>query len=247
MTMTASPTIDAPTDRRPAWQRWLPVAVLAAGIALFFLLGGHRLVSFETLRDHRAALHQFVTERSVLAALAYIAIYVVGAALSIPGGAVLTVAGGFLFGTVLGSLYVVIGATIGATLVFLIARSAIGASIGARIGPTMQRMEAGFRENAFSYLLVLRLVPLFPFWLVNLVPALLGVSTRTFILATLIGIIPGSLVFASVGSGLDSVFASGQDLSAQTALTGEVAVALIGLALLALVPVFYRHIKRRGR
>jgi uncharacterized membrane protein YdjX (TVP38/TMEM64 family) len=106
-------------------------------------------------------------------------------------------------------------------------------------------MEAGFQENAFNYLLVLRLIPLFPFWIVNLVPAFLGVKLRTYMLGTLIGIIPGSFVFASVGAGLGSVLDSGQEFSPSSVLTPQIVIALIGLAVLALLPVAYRKWRRR--
>jgi uncharacterized membrane protein YdjX (TVP38/TMEM64 family) len=166
-------------------------------------------------------------------------------ALSVPGGAVLTIAGGFLFGSILGTVLVVIAATLGATLVFLIARSALGDPLRARAGPFLQRMEAGFQENAFNYLLVLRLIPLFPFWIVNLVPAFLGVPLRTYVLGTLIGIVPGSFVFASVGAGLGSVLDSGQEFSPSSVLTPQIVIALVGLAVLALLPVAYRKWRRR--
>jgi len=159
---------------------------------------------------------------------------------------VLTITGGFLFGSIVATVLVVVAATLGATLVFLIARSALGDPLRARAGPFLQRMEAGFQEDAFNYLLVLRLIPIFPFWIVNLVPAFLGVPLRTYVLGTSIGIIPGSFVFASVGAGLGSVLDSGQAFSPASVLTPQVVIALVGLALLALLPVAYRKWKGRG-
>ena len=128
---------------------------------------------------------------------------------------------------------------------FLIAKSALGDPLRARAGPFLKRMEAGFREDAFNYLLVLRLIPLFPFWIVNLVPAFLGVPLRTYVLGTFIGIIPGSFVFASVGAGIGSVLDSGQEFSPASVLTPQIVIALVGLALLALLPVVYRKLKAR--
>ena len=164
-------------------------------------------------------------------------------ALSVPGAAVLTVAGGFLFGALEGTVLVVIGATVGATLLYLAAKTALGDALRARAGGLVHKLEAGFRENALSYLLVLRLVPLFPFWLVNLAAAVLGVPPATYVLGTFVGIIPGSYVYASVGAGLGSVFDQGGEPSLKGALTPQVLVALVGLALLSLVPVAYKRLK----
>jgi uncharacterized membrane protein YdjX (TVP38/TMEM64 family) len=186
-----------------------------------------------------------VAEHAVLASILYVAIYAAVVAASLPGGAVLTVTGGFLFGSVAGTLHVVVAATLGATLLFLIARTTFGDALRAKAGPFLKKMEAGFQENAFNYLLVLRLIPLFPFFIVNLVPAFLGVPLRTYALATFIGIIPGSFVYASVGAGLGSVFDQNAAFSPAGVLTPEIVVALVGLAVLAIVPVLYRKLKAR--
>jgi len=225
--------------------RLWPLAALALAIVAVLALDLDRYLTFEALREHREALTSFVAANRVLAALAFMVIYAAVIALSVPGGAVLTIAGGFLFGSILATVLVVIAATLGATLVFLIAKTALGDPLRARAGPFLQRMEAGFQEDALNYLLVLRLIPLFPFWIVNLVPAFLGVPLRTYVLGTLIGIIPGSFVYASVGAGLGSVLDSGQAFSPASVLTPQIVIALLGLALLALLPVAYRKWKSR--
>jgi uncharacterized membrane protein YdjX (TVP38/TMEM64 family) len=238
---------DAP---RPAfsWRRLLPLAVLAAGLAAFFLFGLDDYLTFETLRDHRAWLLQQVAESAVLTSLIFVAIYIVVVAFSLPGGAVMTITGGFLFGQWLGTLYVLAAATVGATILFLAARTALGDLLRARAGPFLKKMEVGFQENALNYLLVLRLIPLFPFFIVNLVPAFLGVSLRTYVIATFVGIIPGSFVYATVGAGLGSIFDAGEEFTATSILTPQIITALIGLAILALLPVVYKKVKaRRGR
>ncbi|MDQ4136229.1 MAG: VTT domain-containing protein, partial [Pseudomonadota bacterium] len=171
--------------------------------------------------------------------------YAAVVALSVPGGAVMTIAGGFLFGLWLGTACVVVGATLGAVAVFLIAKTALGEPLRARAGPWLRRMEAGFRENAFNYLLVLRLIPLFPFWLVNLVPAFLGVPLGTYVLATFLGIVPGSLVYASVGSGLGAVFDRGETPDLGIVFEPQILGPIVGLAVLALLPVIYRKYKAR--
>jgi uncharacterized membrane protein YdjX (TVP38/TMEM64 family) len=225
--------------------RLWPVAALALIVALVFVLDLDRHVSFETLRTHREQLLAFVQHRPLTAALLFVALYATLVALSVPGGAIMTMAGGFLFGTLLGTGLVVVGATVGATIVFLIARTALGDVLRAKAGPRVRRMEEGFRRDAFSYLLVLRLIPIFPFWLVNIVPAVLGMRLSTYVLGTLIGIIPGSLVYAGVGNGLGAVFEAGGTPDLGIIFSPEILLPILGLALLALLPVAYRRLKAR--
>ncbi len=158
----------------------------------------------------------------------------------------MTLTGGFLFGTVFGTLYNVLGATIGATLVFLVARSAFGEVLQRRAGPALKKVEEGLREDAVSYLLVLRLVPLFPFWLVNLVPALFGISLRAYIVCSFFGMMPGALVYASIGGGLGEFLDRGEKPDLQAVLQPHILLPLIGLGLLALVPVVYKRWKRKS-
>jgi uncharacterized membrane protein YdjX (TVP38/TMEM64 family) len=224
-------------------KRFLPLALLLLAIVAAFGLGLDDYVSFEELERNRAQLLAFVERHPLLAPLVFMLIYAAVIALSIPGGAILTMAGGFLFGVVAATCYAVIAATCGATVVFLIARTALGDTLRHKAGPAMRRMEAGFRENALSYLLFLRLIPVFPFWLVNLVPAFLGVPLRTYVLATLVGIIPGSLVYASVGNGLGAVFEAGGRPDLGIIFKPEIILPIIGLAVLAILPVAYKKIK----
>jgi uncharacterized membrane protein YdjX (TVP38/TMEM64 family) len=243
MAPTETPASSSPSF---SFKRLIPLLILVAGLVVFFALGLHRYISFEVLRENREVLLNWVQQNGVLAALAYMAIYALAVAFSLPGGLVMSIAGGFLFGTILGSLYIVIGATVGATALFIIAKSALGDFLRAKAGPWLQKMEAGFRDNALSYLLVLRLVPLFPFFVVNLVPAFLGVPLSTYVIGTFFGIIPGVFVFASVGAGLGSIFDKGETFSASGILTPQIVIALIGLAILALIPVVYKKIKSRS-
>ena len=218
-------------------RRLVPLGLFViAGIA-FLAVGGHRYLSFAALAENRDWLCDLVKRWGIAAALGYVAIYGLLVALSVPGGAGLTLAGGFLFGTWLGALCAVIGATLGATAIFLAARAGL-AGLAQRGGRLAGRLEAGFRADAFNYLLVLRLVPIFPFWLVNLVPALVGVRLTTFVLATFLGIIPGTFVYASLGNGLGSVVEE-PDLS--IIIKPSVLVPIIGLAILALIPVGYKR------
>ena len=225
--------------------KFVPLGVLAAGIVAFFALGLEQYVSFEALREHRDFLANFVADNPLLAPLAFMVIYAVVVAFSLPGGAIMTIAGGFLFGTVLGTAWVVLSATTGATILFVIAKTSLGDLLHAKAGPWLKKMEDGFRENALSYLLVLRLIPLFPFFVVNLVPAFLGVSLRTYVMGTFVGIIPGTFVYATVGAGLGSIFDRNEAFTASGVMTPEIVTALIGLALLSLLPVAYKLIKAR--
>lgn len=243
--LTATPA--KPAGWAAGTRRLAPLAAIGGAIVLAFALGLDDYLSFEALREHRGLLMDVVHDHAVLATAAFITIYAAATALSLPGGAVLSIAGGFLFGAVFGTAWIVIGATVGAVGIFLAARTALGDALKAKAGPWLAKLEAGFQENALSYLLVLRLVPLFPFFVVNLVPAFLGVSLRVFTLGTAIGIIPGAFVFASVGAGLGSVFDMGGEVTAARALTPEVITALIGLAVLSMVPVVYKRARARRR
>jgi len=234
----------------------MAVAVLA------YAYFGRDGLSLEALVGHRAAIDALVNEHWMVAVLAFTALYIVVVALSVPGAAFLTVAGGFLFGAVIGACAAVVGATIGATLLFLVARTALGEPLLRRAGPRADKLARGFREDAFSYLLFLRLVPVFPFFLVNLVPALAGVRLGPFVAATALGIIPGAFVYALAGTGLDSVIAAqkkaydecaaagGSDchlsFDPKDALTPELIGALVALGLLALVPVVVKRLRGRA-
>ena len=226
-------------------RRWLPVAVLGLGFVLFFAFGWHRYISFDTLQEHRDWLVAEVGRNQASVAAAFVALYALVVAFSIPGGAIMTISAGFLFGTVAAACYGVVGGTLGAVCVFLAARTAFGEVLRAKAGPALQRMEAGFRENAFSYLLCLRLIPLFPFWLVNLVPAFLGVSLRIYVVATFVGVIPGALVYASLGNGLGAILDTGGEPDLGIVFQLEILLPILALAVLALLPVAYKRFKAR--
>lgn len=239
------PDMPARSRRARVLRRWLPLVLLLVAVALAFALGLDKYLTFDSLKANRNALLDFVAMYPAVAPVAYMAIYAAVIALSLPGGAIMTMTGGFLFGVGFGTAWTAVGATVGATTVFLIARTSIGDSLRRRAGPWMRKMEAGFRENAISYMLVLRLVPLFPFFVVNLVPAFFGVRTAPYVLTTLFGILPATFVYASVGAGLGSVFDSGEEFSLTGVLTPQVIVALVGLAVLALIPVIYEKLRKR--
>ncbi len=233
-------------DKKIVFKRWYPVVMIMTAMVLVYVFDLDRFLGFEQLKENRELLLEWVEKHPLIAPCAYMLIYTVAVALSLPGGAVLTVAGGFLFGALFGTLYTVLAATAGATLLFVIASSSLGSALKQRAGPWLAKMQKGFNENATSYLLVLRLIPIFPFWLVNLAPAFLGVRLKTYLLTTFVGIIPGTFVFALIGSGLGSVFDDGDSLSLQNVMTPQIIGALIGLAMLSLLPVIYKKFRGRG-
>ena len=226
--------------------RFLPLALIAAGMAAAFLSGLHRHLGWEALRDARFALLDLVAAHPVAAPAAYVLAYVCVTAFSLPGAAAMTLAGGFLFGTLAGGGLAVVGATTGATAVFAAARTALGDRLRLRAGGMLARIEEGFRRDAASYLLFLRLVPAFPFFVVNIAAALLGARPAIFVATTLVGIVPGTLVFASIGAGLGSVFDAGARPDLSVALSWPVLGPLLGLGLLALLPVAWRRIAGRA-
>jgi uncharacterized membrane protein YdjX (TVP38/TMEM64 family) len=224
---------------------WIALGVVAL-LALLRLTPLGELVSLDTLARHRAALSDFVARNALVAAGAYVLAYVVVVALSLPGATVMTLAGGLLFGAVAATGLAVLAATIGATLVFLFARRIFGADALARLGPRAERLAAAIRQEAASYLLVLRLVPLFPFVLVNLVPAFAGVRLPVFVATTFLGIMPGTAVFALAGAGLGDVLAAGGSFEIGRVLTPQILAALLGLAALSLAAIPLRRRFAKG-
>ncbi|HEX6748785.1 MAG TPA: TVP38/TMEM64 family protein [Longimicrobium sp.] len=229
----------APARRGFDWKKIVLVAAIAAIVAAFFLLGGHEYLRLETLKANRARLLEFTHAHYPAMLVVAFAAYVVLTALSIPDAIVFSLAVGLLFGRWAGTALVVAAATTGATLAFLGARYLFADAARRRMGPRLQRIAKGFEEDAFGYLLFLRLVPLFPFWLVNLVPAFTPVTTRTYVAATAIGIIPGSFVFCNLGARLATIESTRDLFDRQTLL----ALALLGIT--ALVPIAWKKIRNR--
>ena len=224
-------------------RRLLPVAILLVGLAIFLLLGLERYFSFEMLARHKATLTAWVASHRLLAAIAFLLAYSVMVAFSLPIAIVATPVGGFLFGTWVGALLSVIGATLGSIAVFVAARYAFRDLFRARAGATLARLEEGFRHNDFSYLLFLRLVPVFPFWLVNIVPALLGMQLRRYVLATMLGIVPASIIYSGLGAGLGALLKRGEQPDLGIIFEWHILLPLLGLAVLALLPALYSRLR----
>jgi len=227
--------VTTPTDSPNSLKgKFLIGGILLAGIGAFFYFDLSQYLSLDALKANRDALLQYTTSQYEIAVALFILIYILQTAFSLPGGAVLTLTGGFLFGSLMGTLYVNVGATAGATLAFLAARYLLHDWVEQKFGDRLGPIQEGFAKNAFSYLMTLRLIPAFPFFLVNLVSGLTRVNLGTYVLATSIGIIPGSFVFAFAGRQLGTINSLSEIASPPVLL----AFTLLGL--LALMPVAYR-------
>lgn len=227
----------SPARRRP-WTRAAPLAVLAGALIAFLALDGGQFLSLELIKTNRDMLLHYVHEHHALAALLAVAIYTGATALSIPGATVLSLTVGFLFGRWTGTVIILISATGGALLVFLATRYLFAGLAEQRMGKTVRRLASGFERDGFHYLLFLRLVPVFPFWLVNIAPAVTRLRVRTYMAATMLGILPGAFVFSNLGESLSGITGTEQLLSRQSVL------ALLLLGVFALIPVAVRHMRR---
>ncbi|MBX9740561.1 MAG: TVP38/TMEM64 family protein [Beijerinckiaceae bacterium] len=249
-----------PPAARSGWRRAWPLLLIVAVTAAAYLSGVHRYLSFEALVESRERLREWVTLHYFASLFAFVGAYIVFVALSLPGALLLTIMSGFLYGVIVGGVATTIGATIGATLLFLAASTSLGEGLRSRAGPWLERFREGFQKDATSYLLFLRLVPVFPFWLVNLAPALLGVNVRTFVWTTAVGIVPGTFAYAFAGAGLDSVVAAHRaakdacmaagaaacdmQISPGQLVTRELVLALAALGCVALLPVLIKRFRR---
>ena len=212
-------------------------------VGVFFAFDLDRFVSYQALAANEAALKQAVADNPLLTGAAYMAVYVAAVALSLPGAIWLSLAGGLMFGTLAGGLLIVVSATLGACGLFLAARFIAGDALRAKAGPALQKFEASFNRDAVSYLLVMRLLPVFPFFVVNLGAALVGVRFPVFAVTTFFGIMPGTFVFASIGNGISVLLQAGRqpDLSVMT--QPEIILPLAALAVLSLAPAVWRRVK----
>ncbi len=227
----------------------LPLIGLVTAAALAYWQFGDYL-SFQTLADNREALLAWRDSNYLLAALAYMGFYIAVVSFSIPGGVFLSLGGGFVFGVVAGTLLTVAGATIGATAIFLAARSGLGNALQARLEGNgegrLAKMQAGLKANEMSYLFLMRLVPAVPFWFANLAPAFLGVSLRAYVFTTFFGIIPGTAVYIWVGSGLGEVFAQGGTPNLGIIFEWQILGPILALSALSVLPIIIKKFRRTG-
>lgn len=229
------------------WLRFLPIALLFAGLVLGYAFGWNDSLTLQGLADNGEALRRLVAGNPVAAPLAFIGLYTLAAACSFPAVALLKVVGGFLFGWFPGAVYVAVAATAGGGALFLAARSAFGGLLGNRGGAGTARFAKEFERDAFSYILMLRLAPFIPFFMVSIAPALFRVRLKTYLAATVIGVLPGALCFAWLGQGLGNVVelarAEGRPIALSDLVTPEITAAFLVLTLVAVLATIVRKVR----
>ena len=246
-TMPSADPSDAETAK-PKWRRYLPIAIILAGLVAAYVFGLQDYLSFSVLADQRDALKGFVADHRVASILGYFVLYAIAVAFAFPAASILTIFSGFVFGWFIAGLVTVFAATTGAAAIFLAARSAFGDVLRKRAGPFASKLADGFAKDAFSYLLVLRLAPVFPFFIINIAPAFFDIKLRTNVAATFLGIIPGTFAYTWLGQGLDSVIvaAAGREISISDLVTPEITIAFAGLAIVAAIPTIIRKFRARS-
>ncbi len=251
------------TQATPLWRRLAGPLVLLVLLGLGYAAGLQHYFTLASIAEHRAELAQYTSSHLLVSLLVFVTVYTIAVAVSFPGASILTILAGLLFGWYVGGMAAIIAATIGATIVFQIAKSSFGDVLAKKAGPFLNKISAGFADDAFNYLLFLRLVPAFPFWLVNIAPALANVKLRTYVITTFLGIIPGTFAFAFVGAGLDSIITAQQaahaqcvaekgvtecpfELSVSSLITPQLLLAFAALGCVALIPVALKKWKARN-
>lgn len=238
------------TTSSGSWRRFLPLAFIAAGLAAGYAAGLQDYLSLTVLAEQRDTLQAFVAEHRIASILGYFVIYTLAVAFAFPAASVLTIFAGFVFGWLIAGILTVFAATIGATAIFLAARTACGDVLRKRAGPFAAKLADGFAKDAFGYLLVLRLAPVFPFLIINIAPAFFDIKLRTYMAATFLGIIPGTFAYSWLGQGFDSVIAAasatGREISVSDLVTPEITIAFLGLAIVAAIPTIVGKVRKRA-
>ena len=229
--------------------RFLPLLLLALLVVAILASGVTRYLNLDALRTHEAALRRFIGAHRLLALATFIGLYMVATASSLPGATILTLAGGYLFGTWLGGGASVIGATLGAVIVFFAVRTSLGAVLrekAERSGGKLQAVIDGVEAGAFGYILTLRLIPLAPFWLVNIAAALAGAPLRAYAAATLLGIMPATFIYSGIGAGIGAVVARGQTPNLGVIFEPRILLPLVALGLLSLATTLFQRFRTRA-
>ena len=246
--MPCNPQGASATCKKPAWRRYLPLAIILTGLVSAYAAGLQDYISLTVLAEQRDALKQFVAEHRIASIVGYFVLYALAVAFAFPAASILTIFAGFVFGWFIAGTVTVFAATTGAAAIFLAARSAFGDVLRKRAGPFAAKLADGFAKDAFGYLLVLRLAPVFPFFIINIAPAFFDIRLRTYVAATFLGIIPGTFAYTWLGQGLDSVIvaAAGREISISDLVTPEITIAFLGLAIVAAIPTIVRKFRARS-
>ena len=236
------------TAKPATWRRFLPLAIILANLATAYAFGLQDYISLTVLAEQREALKGFVADHRAASILGYFMLYAIAVAFAFPAASILTIFAGFVFGWFIAGIVTVFAATTGAAAIFLAARSAFGDVLRKRAGPFAAKLADGFAQDAFGYLLVLRLAPVFPFFIINIAPAFFDIKLRTYVAATFLGIIPGTFAYTWLGQGLDSVIvaAAGREISISDLVTPEITIAFAGLAIVAAIPTLIRKFRARS-
>ncbi len=234
------PAGETPAKKKSLLSRLLPLGILVGGLVAFFALGGPQYLNLETMRETLRGLDGWVQENLILALLAYMVFYALAVSISVPGALWFTIGAGFLFGPWLGTGVAVFGATVGATIIFLAARYAFADWVRAKFPGYVKKLQDGFSRDAFTYVVILRLIPALPFFGINIATALLNVPVRAYFFGTLVGVIPGAYVYATVGDAIARAAADGVP-SFSSLLTPEVIGAMVAFGLLAILPWAYKR------
>ncbi len=218
-------------------KRFLPLIVIFSLLSLAYIFDLHKYLSFDTITQNKEAIETYVSENLILSMTAFLLVYIIAVALSFPGASFFTIAGGAIFGWFIGGTLTIFGATIGASIIFLVAKTSLGDFLADRAGPRMNKLRDGFQKDAFNYLLTLRLAPIVPFWITNLAPAFFGMDLFRYALATFIGIIPGTYAYAFIGNQLGAAV-GGNDI------TTKITLGLAALAVASLIPIIVKHLRK---
>ncbi len=241
---------DKPAKITPKWKRFAPLAVVLGGLGVGYAMGWQQYFTLEFLSAQREALVSFVETNYALSLIGFGVLYTLAVAFSFPAASILTIFAGFLFGWLVGGITVAFAATIGAALLFLAARSAFGDFLKEKVGGRVKSLADGFERDAFSYLLVLRLAPVFPFFVMNIAPALFKVPLRTYVAATFLGILPGTFAYAYLGQGVESVLIAAQKAGTEPSVgdlvTTEITLAFAALAFVAVMPTIIKKLRNRA-
>jgi uncharacterized membrane protein YdjX (TVP38/TMEM64 family) len=227
-------------------KKHIPLIILASTGFMIWQTGIYQHISLNSLKENQLFLIEYVSSNLLFSAFLYSALYFIIVSLSIPAATIMTLVGGFLFGQIIGTICVVLSASLGGCSIFLSTKLASKNSAKKEHGTWVQKMKSGFSENAFSYMLTLRLIPIFPFVIVNIVAGVLQIPLKTFFFGTLIGIIPGSYIYTSVGVAMQTLL-NEENFTPESLLSPDIIIALTGLGALALLPIIYRIYKKRSK
>ncbi len=235
----------AKDKKKPNLLCWVPLAILVLGFFLFFYFHLYRYITLENIKNNRHLLVRWTHENYTLAAISYFIIYTLIIAISIPGALVFTIAAGFLFGTLWGTIFVLLSETVGSALLFFAIQISLSSWFEKKAGKWIKKMEINFQKNAFNYIITLRLIPIIPFWAVNIAAALVGVELTTFMIATFIGIIPLTIIYVSLGQSLGLMFDTQQTPDLTIVFQPHILLPLLGLTLLSVMPAIYHYFQKR--